>query len=192
VLANSHLLTIGAQGCWSNQLRPFAQVAVGSGRSVLRILGVTSLAAACAVAGSGEAWASSYNTSGLPPATVANIERLCQRVIGLAPGQGLFVGCVESLSATLQSQTSAAAGGTEPVESRFAAKRTAAEPADPIVDPRREAAHSKPYFYASRDEVRRRETVSCASLGLDLGPNPLEACVVDLHATLFNFENTTN
>jgi len=157
---------------------------------ILRASRLAALAVICAAAVSGEACAAPYNTSGLSPASVAKVTQLCQSVIRLSPEQGLFASCVESLSATLRSQASPSAGGTQSVEIHLQADHAGAQTPDPGVGLRRDDGDAKSYFYASREEIRRREKASCASLGLD--QPSLDACATNLQTTFFSFENPIN
>jgi hypothetical protein len=169
------------------KVRTFGRLAAAG--PILRALRMATLAAVCAAATTG-ARAAPYNTSGLPPASVARITKLCRNVIRLSPEQGLFASCVESLSATLQGQAPLSADGIQPVELHLQADHAGAQTPDPGVGLRRDDGSSKSYFYASREEIRRREKASCASLGLD--QRSLDACATDLQTTFFSFENPIN
>jgi hypothetical protein len=166
--------------------RTFGRPAVAG--PILRALRMATLAAVCAAATTG-ARAASHNISGLPPAPVARITQLCQSVIRLSPEQGLFASCVESLSASLQSQVSLA-DGVQSVALHLQADHAGVQTPDPGVGLRRDDGSSKSYFYASREELRRREKASCESLGLD--QRSLDACATNLQTTFFSFENPIN
>lgn len=147
-----------------------------------------SILAACGlvVATSGGAWASSDQPAPITAEAKARIGEICQTTLGLGPsepvglvwgaatmpglmpGENHYQGCVASLSGALRD------AGLD-------------HPASQASSPRDERLGS--FFTASNGEVRRRERVACARLGLTPDSIPLERCVADLSDTFFAIDN---
>ena len=167
------------------------------------ILALASIAG-CAVAGP-------YNPGNLPADQLAQVGGLCQSVIGLQPGEAHYVGCVESLSDSLRglghSRAVARAHGDcldrglkpdtpELAECVLRSAETTPSQAPHLavrpVSESQEQGSAKSYFRTSRRDVRRREELSCARLGLEPGTGGFAGCVAGLQATLFAADNPMN
>jgi hypothetical protein len=137
------------------------------------------------------ATAQTYGPPTLPADQSAQVAQLCRTVIRVEPGEEHYVGCVDSLTASLTSAAQARAmqrARNECLDKGLApASPELAECVLGAADPRPGSAaqSSRSYFYASNDEVRRREQVSCARLGLEPEGATFSSCVADLAAALF-------
>ena len=158
-------------------------------------------------AAAGCAGAATFNPYGLPDGQVANINRICGSVMGLEHGEEHYQNCVESLMASARgldrglqlSNARAACRRSEPGASPVALSECELQRADsqPIAAPTdgSEALDSPPaksYAYASNGEVRRRERIACARLGLDPLAADFGACVAGLQASMFAADNPAN
>jgi hypothetical protein len=112
----------------------------------------------------GCASAATNNPGNLTPDQHARVTRVCETVLRVHPGEQHYDGCVESLSDTL---------GT--VGRAQSAQSPRGSPA---------GASSTSYFYASVDEIHRREQLSCARLGFDPAAGAFASCVAGLAGTL--------
>ena len=93
----------------------------------------------------------------------ARVGQICATVIRLSPGEAQYEGCVSSLAASARSLDPGRAAPPPSAEGPGA---------------------SRSYFFASSDEVLRREQLSCARLGLDPANGAYTYCVANLAATL--------
>ncbi len=124
---------------------------------------VRAIAAFCALACTSVAACATAGPADPSTTASSQVGRLCASVIRLSPGEAQYEGCVASLSA---SQRTFAPMQAAPSASAEAPGR------------------GRSYFYASSDEVFRREQQSCARLGLDPAGGAFSSCVADLAATL--------
>ena len=177
--------------------------AVSSSVSRIR-LGALIVASGAALAS--VASAAPYNPEHLPPDQVAEVDRICQSVLRVQPGEAHFVGCVESLSDSWRGLEHARAlsearatcldrglkpGAPDLAECELSVARTA-PPAIRPVSTREEPVSEKSYFSASPRDVHRREELSCARLGLEPGSGGFMSCVAGLQSTLFAADNPSN
>jgi hypothetical protein len=109
--------------------------------------------------------AADYNPGHLASADLAQVARTCETVLRVHVGVEQYNGCVESLSASLSRERQDIA----------AASDSSAEQV---------AVSTKSYFYASPDEVHRREELACARLGFVPLSGAFESCVANLAGTL--------
>ena len=120
----------------------------------LGALCVASLAAGMAC---GPAWAA----TGVADAP----ETLCQRVVGVWPGEKHFAACVESLTRSAQrlgrGADTGAPGGETPTP-----------------------GGARSYFEISRQTALARDRLACARLGFEPPGSGFDACVADLGAAL--------
>ena len=135
--------------------------------------------------------AKDYITGDLSGDPSAQVDLICKTIIRVQPDEEQYAGCVESLSAALsdveraramrQARGKCVEAGLQQASPRLAVCLLSA--ADPKAEAAAEAA-SRSYFYASANEVHRREQLSCAGLGLDPAGAPFANCVADLAAAL--------
>ena len=160
-----------------------------------------------------------FNPSGLAAADLARVTDICQNVMGLSPSEPLaggywkgadnldfwsnhYRGCVTSLSESAHGIATAAA--TQVAEAACRARgltggpdlslcvlqetdrHTAAAAALTVANA---PAAASPFLSASNGEVRRREQLACAALGLDPAGGAFQGCVGDLKRTFFALEN---
>ena len=127
----------------------------------------TIMTAICALACAGVAACATTRPDRAADPITARAGQLCASVIRLSPGEAQYEGCVSSLSASAHGldQASVLPGPTD------------------------EPGGSRSYFYASSDDVFRREQLSCARLGLDPADGAYASCVADLEATLAAIDN---
>ncbi len=136
-------------------------------------------------------WAAPYNPARLAADQLAQVERICQNVMGLDPTEPLvwgmhtgvsnldtwtshYRGCVLALSNSLSEQRAQA------VANPSAETATAGGP----------TAHpSRSFYTASNREISRREQLACAELGLTPDSTAFAGCVRDLKRTFFAIEN---
>jgi hypothetical protein len=118
-----------------------------------------------------------------------------------------YQGCIASLSDSIQrsadalaarhAHTACAAKGLKEDTPEFAmcvldSANRADEPAPAAASSTGAQGTEQPvgsYFYASGREMRRREQVACAQLGLDPVGEEFDRCVKDLKATFFVLDN---
>jgi hypothetical protein len=164
-------------------------------------------AIACVLAFAGAAGCAAAGPSGGPSSDQASgVGQICRSTLGVEPGEAHYVGCVESLSASmndlgrgralarargdcidrgLRPDTPALAecvlhGSDAPVMSA----RTVSQAS--------EAGAPKSYFYTAPRDVYRREQLSCARLGLDPTSRAFGGCVAGLQSALFAADNPMN
>jgi hypothetical protein len=134
----------------------------------------------------GSATAGTFNPSNLATAELSRIGQICETVIRVQPGDEHYVGCVESLSDSVQSarQDRVVQQPSEDCLDRGFKSgspdlaRCAPESAEA------QARSSTSYYYASRDDVFRREQLSCVRLGVDPVGGAFSSCVASLAGTL--------
>ena len=154
-------------------------------------------AAGCAAAGP---------SGGLSPDQTFEVGRICQSTLGVEPGEAHYVGCVESLSASLNDlgrgrALARARGGcideglrpdTPALAQCVLRGSDAAVMSARTVSQTNEAGAPRSYFYTSPREVYRREQLSCARLGLDPTSRAFGGCVASLQSALFAADNPMN
>lgn len=164
------------------------------------------VAAALAATLAGTASAAPYNPQYLPPDQLAEVGRICQSVIRVQPGEAHYVGCVESLSdswrglehaRTLgEARASCLDRGLKPDTPDLAeCELKLARAAPPTIRPVStggEPVSGKSYFYSSPSDVRRREELSCARLGIEPGSGAFLSCVAGLQSTMFAADHPLN
>jgi hypothetical protein len=181
-------------------------------RSAHRLLGF-GLAAVLACAGAaGCATAAPYNPSGLPAAELGQVREICRTTLGIPAGFGLSASCVEGLSrsaASLDQSRSLATArgrcldqGLRPGEAglgecELTSAASYAPPSSAATGQARDSAatpHSAAgsYFNASSGEIRRREQLACARLGLDPIYPSFATCVVRLDSALSDAERAAH
>lgn len=153
-----------------------------------------------------------FNPSNLPAAELSHVREICRSTLGVPAGFGLSTNCVEGLSRSAasfdQSRGLATARGgclglgLQPGDAALAeceltkAAANVSPPSANIGQARDGAATSgRPaasYFYASSAEIRRREQLACARLGLDPIYPSFRTCVVRLDSALFDAEHAAH
>jgi hypothetical protein len=158
---------------------------------------------ACVAALAGVPGWAAARSAGPTADQLAQVGRICQSVVRIRPGEAQYVGCVSSLSDSLQSleqgralqQARAACLGKglgpdspdwgdcilQSAGAPYPAIKAAAEAEAP--------GASKSYFSASPREVARREQLACARLGFDPADGAFAGCVANLAGTLFEIDN---
>ena len=149
--------------------------------------------------------AAPYNPLRLPADQVAGIDRICGGVMGLSRGEQHFQSCVDSLMRDADevdrgqdfgaARSACLSAGLSPGQPALAecelrrgeVARTLDAPIDADV-----GAPVKSYFYASNDEVRRRERMACARLGLEPAGAAFNSCVASLQGAMFQADNPQN
>jgi hypothetical protein len=178
-----------------------------------RSVTATLTAALALAAVTDRAMAEPYNPDNLPAEQVARIGAICQSVIGVQPGEAHYVGCVVSLTGSLNRL----GGGHALAQAREGCLRQGLRPGTPAlsecvlrsdqatplpasvastemaaaskVGDLGEATAAKSYFYASPRDVRRRVEMSCAQLGFDPESDAFARCAASLRASLFAADN---
>lgn len=138
----------------------------------------------------------------------SDVAGVCRVVLGTQPGTSQDGACIDSLSHSARSLSEARTND----DARRACAASGATANDPAFDrcvvrkrhdmsdtrsivrvrtPPTERAAS-PYSHASPREVRYRERLACASLGLDPDTRGFSACVTDLDAALFAADHPMN
>ncbi len=164
------------------------------------------LGLAAVLAAAGPVAAASYVPQGLTLAEAQGVGRICQAVMGLEPAEEHFQGCLDSLADQVRALKRARAladardgclGRGRPPGSPALAECEAARPeggavavatlVDADVGP-----SAKSYFYASPTEVRRRERMACAHLGLEPAAPGFNSCVAALQSAMFSADNPEN
>ena len=154
-------------------------------------------AAGCAVAGP---------SGGLSSDQASGVGQICRSTLGVEPGEAHYVGCVESLSASLNDlgrgrALARARGGcidqglgpnTPALAQCVLRGSDAAVMSARMVSQTSEADTPRSYFYTSPREVYRREQLSCARLGLDPTSRAFGGCVASLQSALFAADNPMN
>ncbi len=167
-----------------------------------------SLAAAAAMALGSAALAAPYNPGDLAAGQAAATADVCRSVMRLEPGEAHYNGCLESLSRALKgleqnrgvqdAHAACMAKGLEPGSPALSActvtlseaedggrLRLAVGSADGLTVP----GGKKSYAMASNGDIRARERLACALLGLDPTHAGFQGCVADLAQTLFALDN---
>jgi hypothetical protein len=154
----------------------------------------------------GCAMAAPYNPSRLPAAELGQVREICRTTLGIPAGFGLSTSCVEGLSRSMAAldQSRGLAGARErcmgkglqagdpglgECELSAAFVRSAATPATATANP---ARPSGSYFNAARGEIRRREQLACARLGLDPTYPSFATCMVRLDSALSDAEHAAH
>jgi hypothetical protein len=168
------------------------------------------LVAAAGVAGC--ASAGPYNPARLAPAQLSQVQQICRSIMGIPAGIGLSVDCVGNLSQSAAALRQGDAQGRSLAAARRACLAKGLEPGDPalaVCELSSATDHAAPaaalagvridtaalekparsYFYASFDEVRRREQSACAHLGYEPVDGRFASCVANLDAALFASEH---
>ncbi len=148
--------------------------------------------------------AQSYNSDGLSPGAVTQVNGACRDIIGTQRGEEHFSACANSLSQSLrddfaaQSSSRARADclrqGLAPGSSGLAeCVLDAPVTRDQVVAGGvTHTGSPASYFSGSPRELRRREQRACASLGLDPTGQGFDSCVADLSASLFAVDHPFN
>lgn len=151
------------------------------------------------------AQAAAYVPQGLNPTEAQGVGRICRGVMGLEPGEEHFQSCLD----TLADQVRALKRGRQVSDARAACLEHGLAPGSPALAEceaaRSEAARQvvtpidadlgpapKSYFYASPTEVRRRERMACARLGLEPAAPGFNSCVAGLQSAMFSADNPEN
>jgi hypothetical protein len=168
------------------------------------------LLAAAGVAGC--ASAGPYNPANLEPAQLGQVQQICRSVMGIPSGIGLSTDCVGNLSQSAVALRPGDAQGRALEAARQACLGKGLTPGDPslsVCELSGVSDHASPvaglarvridtaalekparsYFYASFNEVRRREQTACARLGYEPIDGRFAACVASLDAALFASEH---
>lgn len=133
------------------------------------------------------------------PASAAGggqVQQICSRIVGLAPGEKHFAACEESLSASLRnlrqgegislSRRTCLDEGHRPRTPDFARCELDAAPAAeaPLSDGGPVPGGSRSYFVVSRSDAFRRDQMACAQLGIDPAGDAFAECTAGLRAAL--------
>ena len=126
------------------------------------------------------------------------VGQVCERVVGVSPGEKHYAACVQSLSDSMRNlrqgqgvamaRRDCLARGLTPQTPAFAECELAAAPArvsaagDPGETP--EPGGSRSYFMISRGTAFQRDQLACARLGFDPDQEGFSGCVADLRAAL--------
>lgn len=170
-------------------------------KALLPVLGVAAVLAAA-----GPGFAAPYVPQGLTLAETQGVGRICQGVMGLEPNEEHFQACLDSLADQVRALKRArevagaradCLGRGRPPGSPALAECEAARPeavvsavATPVDADVGPAVKS--YFYASPTEVRRRERMACAHLGLEPAAPGFNSCVAGLQSAMFSADNPEN
>ncbi|HEX4183973.1 MAG TPA: hypothetical protein VHY34_12020 [Caulobacteraceae bacterium] len=162
----------------------------------------TALCVAALVAGPA-AWPGVASAAPTAAGPADSLGSICQSVVGIPPGDAQYQACVYALSHYLdrlgEENALAAARKTcmdvgkapdSPSLSECELSHTERmAPAATIAETPASAPKIGSYFYASPQEVRRREERACARLGLDPTDNVFGRCVARLSAELLEVNN---
>jgi hypothetical protein len=129
------------------------------------------LALAILIAGAGFATAAPAQPHNA--AALAAVDHACRDILGTAPGEEHFSGCVASLSASMND---AGAGATASYDRVNASSDRS----------------SRSYFTGSPASVHRREGRACASVGLNPAGQAYDSCVADLSSSMFAIDHPLN
>jgi hypothetical protein len=178
--------------------------------SRIRRVSVGMLAGLLAAGVAGCASAEPYNPARLAPAQLGQIQQICRSVMGIPVGIGLSSDCVENLSGSAVALSQSNTQGQALAEARRTCLAKGLTPGDPALSTCElstvanasapasrvvridAAALEKPagsYFYASFNEVRRREQAACARLGYEPIDGRFASCVANLDAALYASEH---
>jgi hypothetical protein len=168
----------------------------------LRRVWIPTIAAASVLLGAAQA---------APAATYAEgrsgVADICRSVMGTSSGTSQQGACMDALSHSVRRLSDA---GTH-ADARRACESTGLRADDPAFDrcivqrihgargdgpPTRIQATSGraagPYSHASPSEIRYRERLACASLGLDPDTQAYASCVANLDSAMFEADHPTN
>jgi hypothetical protein len=106
-------------------------------------------------------------------AALAAVDHACRDILGTAPGEEHFSGCVASLSGSLNRAGAGATAGYDRVNASADASRGS-------------------YFTGSPASVHRREARACASVGINPAGQAFDSCVADLSSSMFAIDHPLN
>jgi hypothetical protein len=176
--------------------RPFSPIAACLG-AVLLFASTVALMAVSGPAVAGD------DDPGAP--SLEQIGQVCLSTLGVSPGEAHYANCVESLSQSQHAFAHAQAvararegcldrgfahNSPSLAECTLAASETR-RPAPPI-DTTDNGPHTRSYFYASPNEIHRREEAACTRLGLDPSSGGFGTCVAGLQTSRFAADNPLN
>jgi hypothetical protein len=172
----------------------------GSVEMLIGLLAATGVAG-CASAGP-------YNPSNLTPTQLGQVQQICRSVMGIPAGIGLSSDCVENLSGSAVALSQGNTQGQAMLAARRACLGKGLTPGDPAlaecelstaanraaptavrIDTDAIEKPAKSYFYASFNEVRRREQTACARLGYEPIDGRFASCVASLDEALYASEH---
>lgn len=175
--------------------------------SSARSIRLHATAIACVLAFAGVSGCAAAGSPGdLSSDRASGVGQICRSILGVEPGEAHYVGCVESLSASMN----ALGRGRALAQARGDCIDRGMRPDTPelaecvlrgsdapvmsarIVSQTSEAGAPKSYFYTSPRDVYRREQLSCARLGLDPTSRAFGGCVASLQSALFAADNPMN
>jgi hypothetical protein len=137
----------------------------------------------------------------------SGVHGICRSVMGTGPGTSQEGACVDALSHSVRRLSDS---GTH-ADARRACEANGVRTDDPAFDrcvvqrihgtrgdgpPARVQATSGraagPYSHASPSEIRYRERLACASIGLDPDTQAYASCVANLDSAMFEADHPTN
>ena len=170
--------------------------------ATLRRVGVPTIAAVGLLLGAAQAAPAAPNAE-----ASSGVADICRSVMGTDPGTSQQGACVDALSHSVRRLSDA---GTH-ADARRACEANGVRTDDPAFDrcmvqrshgargegpPARVQATSGraagPYSHASPSEIRYRERLACASLGLAPDTQAYASCVANLDSALFEADHPTN
>lgn len=173
----------------------------------LRTLASGSAAAALVAGSAACAPMAPYNPDRLPAEQMSRVGEICHTTMGLeANANSHYLACEESLSHALAARRD----GGAIIATRHACEAQGLKPNTVALSecelhgaPRMltqtdyapgevaapAAKKTRSYFYASNDEVRRREQEACAEIGYDPVGDGFASCVASLQSSLFDADN---